>query len=162
MAKHAGGAKRLLTVEEIAAALHKHKGLKTHAARELGVTYQTIQNYFKRYPDELEEALKAARVDLGDTLENRLYQIALADPPTRESITALIFVAKTHPVLRERGFTQRPQVEINNVVNNNPALNEKITELLETLKSIGIPEDQYELFFTRAVEAAKAKQDAKS
>lgn len=39
------------TVVQIAEALRKNGGFKTYAAKSLGCTYQTIVNYFNRYPE---------------------------------------------------------------------------------------------------------------
>ena len=102
---------------EVAQALVDAQGMVTTAARRLGCTRKTIYNYINNYPT-VAEALQDARANLGDRIETTLLHEALGvrDKATGEytrdpNITALIFLAKTHPAMRERGYAEKQQIE---------------------------------------------------
>ena len=98
------------TAEQVASALTEAQGMVTHAARRLGCTRKTVYNYIDRYVT-VQEALADARESLGDRIEATLLSEAFGNPKDSKdpNITALIFLAKTHPAMRKRGYTERTE-----------------------------------------------------
>lgn len=92
------------TKEQIAEALHQTKGLIGMSARRLGVTTQTIHNYFKKYP-ELKEIRNEARCTLIDSAE-----LALESAVLDKQGWAVCFVLKT--LGRDRGYAERITIDI--------------------------------------------------
>jgi len=101
---------------EMINALVKARGMKTVAAKNLGCAYNTVQRYINKHPT-VAAALEETKNELGDSIESTLLSEALGqkkrDPITgltlsewekEPNITALIFLAKTHPAMRERGY----------------------------------------------------------
>jgi hypothetical protein len=103
------------TAEEVANAILAAQGMITHAARKLGCTRKTVYNYIDRYVT-VAEAVEDSRAKLGDQIETTLLTEALGKRNdkgeyTKEpNITALIFLAKTHPAMKERGYSQRTEL----------------------------------------------------
>lgn len=103
------------TAQQMIDALTKAKGMKTVAARLLGCDYKTVVRYIENYAT-VKQALDDSKESLGDSIETTLLAEALGIRDdngkwTREpNITALIFLAKTHPVMRERGYAERREV----------------------------------------------------
>lgn len=104
------------TAQQMIDALIATRGMKTVAAKRLGCAYNTVVRYINKYPT-VKAALDETKEELGDSIESTLLAEALGqkkiDPATgrplkeweREpNITALIFLAKTHPSMRERGY----------------------------------------------------------
>lgn len=104
------------TAEQVADAITQANGMVTHAARVLGCTRKTIYNYLERYVT-VRDALEDCRENAGDRIESTLYAIAVGRP-TRDgkswevepNVSALIFLAKTHPAMRKRGYAERTEV----------------------------------------------------
>lgn len=106
------------TAEQVITAIRKHNGMLTRAADYLQCTYNTIRRYIDNMPS-VKEAYQDARYRMADSIESTLLTEALGkfkvDPNTgrasneyeREpNVTALIFLAKTHPAMRERGYSE--------------------------------------------------------
>ena len=108
-------ARQRYTAEQVANALTAAQGMKTVAARNLGCTYQTVQNYIERYAT-VRQALDEALERLGDKIESTLLSRAFGKydddgneimPP---STAELIFLAKTHPAMKRRGYSERHEL----------------------------------------------------
>lgn len=109
-------------VDDVAKALIASRGMVSHAARALGCTRATVYNYINKHPT-VKAALDDARASLGDRIESTLLYEAmgvqekdakgeLTGRYTREpNISALIFLAKTHPAMRQRGYAEKQHVE---------------------------------------------------
>jgi hypothetical protein len=65
--------KAAYTKKQIIEALENTAGFKTYAAKNLGCSYQTILNYFERYPD-LEDTLTHIRERKLDLAEHQLVK----------------------------------------------------------------------------------------
>lgn len=96
-------------------ALTEAKGMKTVAARKVGCSYTTIQRYIDDYPT-VKQAWLDAQETMADQVELTLYNQALGTRDEKgeykqyPNITALIFLAKTHPALRKRGYAERQEI----------------------------------------------------
>jgi|OM-RGC.v1.025420069 hypothetical protein len=109
--------KEQYTAEQMITAIREANGMLTVAARRVGCTYNTIRRYVDNYPT-VKQALDDTKQNLGDRIESTLLSQALGirDSNTGEytqepNVTALIFLVKTHPVMRARGYTERVQQE---------------------------------------------------
>lgn len=108
--------KEQYTPQQIAEALKQAKGMKTIAARNLGCDYKTIVRYIDKYAT-VKQALGESQEQLGDSIETTLLSEALGKRNRENTkwerepnVTALIFLAKTHPVMRERGYSEKYSV----------------------------------------------------
>jgi hypothetical protein len=107
------------TNEAIAQALRESRGMPTIAARKLGCSYQTIRRAIKD-TQYVAEVCDEAREQLADTAESTLALMAFGKRDRKKpdrweiepNITALIFLCKTHPALRARGYTERHEHEV--------------------------------------------------
>jgi hypothetical protein len=101
--------KEAYTKEQMMEALRAAKGMKTIAARRLGCEYRTVQRYIDKYAC-VREVLEESKQGMGDNIESTLLNQALgvrAEDGTwkqEPNTSALIFIAKTHPAMRERGY----------------------------------------------------------
>jgi len=109
------------TASQMAEALIASRGMVTQTAKQLGCDRKTVNNYIKKYPS-VAQALEDSRAVLGDRIETTLLHEALGvqniDPRTQlpdgtykrePNMTALIFLAKTHPSMRERGYFEKQE-----------------------------------------------------
>lgn len=94
--------KRELRKAKIIEAIRETKGLLTLAARKAGVTYWTLWDYGKRYP-EVREAIDEAKESVLDFAEGKLYEQIKAG-----NIAAIIFFLKTKG--KGRGFIERSEI----------------------------------------------------
>lgn len=94
--------RELMSVETIKEAMKQAHGLVNQTANILGVSRQTVNKYFKRYPELIEYKTELVN-DLGDVAENILYEKAILERDT----TSLIFLLKTK--FRDRGYWQGVQ-----------------------------------------------------
>jgi hypothetical protein len=108
--------KELYTAEQMINALIKANGMKTIAARNLGCEYNTVVRYINKY-STVAKALELSQQNTGDNIESTLLEMALGrrgeDGETwkhEPNISALIFLAKVHPTMRERGYVERQEV----------------------------------------------------
>lgn len=105
------------TTQQVIDALTASRGMKTIAARRLGCVYNTIQRYIDTYPT-VKAALKETRESMGDSIESTLLATALGERnnnggwKTEPNVSALIFLAKTHPAMRERGYGELHNVNV--------------------------------------------------
>jgi hypothetical protein len=110
------GRKEKFTKEQMVEALIAKKGMKTIAARYLGCDLNTVTRYIDKYAC-VREALETAKQSMGDNIESTLLNQALGERKedgtwkTAPNIPALIFISKTHPSMRERGYGERKIVE---------------------------------------------------
>lgn len=104
--------KEKYTAQQIIDALIQARGMKTVAARNLGCDYNTIVRYINTYAT-VKQALDETLESLGDNVESTLLAKALGrrdakgdwiEPP---DTACLIFLAKTHPSMRRRGYAER-------------------------------------------------------
>lgn len=105
-----------LTAEETIAALKETRGMITYAARRLGVAYNTIRRMIDTYPT-VKAAYDEFQEQIADDIELTSLSMALgkksADGKSWEqepNVTLLIFLSKTHPALRKRGYAERQEV----------------------------------------------------
>lgn len=107
--------KNQYTAAQMIEALQKSNGMITYAADYLGCAYNTVRRYIDNYPT-VKEAFEDSKTRMGDRVESTLYTIAVGKP-TRDgkgweiepNVTALIFLAKTHPAMRQRGYAERKE-----------------------------------------------------
>lgn len=99
--------------EQIESALRQANGMKTIAAKILGCDYKTIANRIKKN-QHMRSVVNELEENLGDNIESTLLRMALGvlndDKKTYKeepNITALIFLSKTHKVMRQRGYAER-------------------------------------------------------
>ncbi len=90
------------SAEEVIEAIRNNHGLLAAAARELGVTRQTVYNYVKRYPT-IARAVEESRETILDMAEGQLYKAV-----KNGSVPAMMFLLKT--VGRNRGYVERQEV----------------------------------------------------
>ena len=90
------------TVEQMVAAIHGSKGIKTVVAQRLGCDWDTVTNYCKRYVT-VAKALQMEREALVDLAEGKLTQ-AVSDGEW----PAISFVLRT--LGKERGWVERQEV----------------------------------------------------
>ncbi len=69
-------AKRKFTVKQVAQALVKAGGYKTHAAKALGCTYQTVLNYIENNPelDDVLDAIVEENKDIAEFVVNGMLR----------------------------------------------------------------------------------------
>jgi len=91
-----------VTVEQVIEAIRKSHGLLATAARDLGVTRQTVYNYVKRYR-RVAHAVDEARDSILDMAEGQLFSAV-----QKGSIPAMMFLLKT--VGRTRGYVDRQEI----------------------------------------------------
>lgn len=91
------------TLKEVAIALRCADGMQTHAAKYLGCTYRTLQNYMNRWP-ELRNVVFEAKEKTLDLSENKLFQSV-----RKGNIQAIMFHLKTQG--KERGYVERAEDE---------------------------------------------------
>jgi hypothetical protein len=112
----ARGGKEKFTKEQMVDALIAAKGMKTIAARRLGCDFNTVTRYIDKYAC-VREALETAKQSMGDNIESTLLNQALGtrneDGTWKQepNTSALIFIAKTHPAMRERGYGEVHKME---------------------------------------------------
>jgi len=100
------------TAAQVAQAIVDADGIVTHAAKRLGCTRKTVYRYIEKYVT-VQDALRDSRSVVADKIESTLLSEALGSrldngQYEREPNTAaLIFVAKTHPAMRARGYASR-------------------------------------------------------
>ena len=116
--------KRKYTAQQMIDALTAAKGMKTVAARRLGCAYNTVVSYINEYAT-VQDALDEAKQSMGDSIESTLLNQALGERTedgkwkVEPNISALIFIAKTHPAMRERGYGELHKHELDGNVNLN-------------------------------------------
>jgi hypothetical protein len=91
------------TVEEVIRAVRAAHGLKAPTARVLGVAYNTIVRYERKYPT-VAQAIREEREKFKDFLEHA-FQLRVE----RGDTTAIIFGLKT--LCKDRGYVERVEVE---------------------------------------------------
>lgn len=96
------GAERF-TVGQVADALRETRGMKGPAARRLGCTWQTIDNYAKRHPT-IATVIAEERQSMTDVAELSLYRAV-----QNGEAWAVCFYLKTQG--KGRGYVERAQVE---------------------------------------------------
>ena len=100
-------AKQKYTPKQIQEAITLSSGFLTQAAKNLGCTYQTINNYLTRFP-ELKETIIFEREKVLDFAESQLIlKIKEGD------LTAIIFYLKTQG--KQRGYSEKHIVESRNL-----------------------------------------------
>ena len=110
--------KRKYTAQQMIDALTAAKGMKTVAARRLGCAYNTVVSYINEY-STVKDALDEAKQSMGDSIESTLLNQALGERngdgtwKVEPNISALIFIAKTHPAMRERGYGELHKHDVN-------------------------------------------------
>lgn len=97
------------TAAQLITAIEESQGMISHVARRLGCTRKTVYKYIDEYTT-VAEAVKDARAVLGDRIETTLLSEALGTKDKDPNISALIFLAKTHPAMRERGYAERKEI----------------------------------------------------
>jgi hypothetical protein len=104
------------TVDQMIAAIKANSGMITHVADSLGCSYNTVRNYMAKHPT-VKQAMDDAKTRMADRIETTLYTIAVGKPTKdgkaweqEPNVTALIFLAKTHPAMRERGYAERTEL----------------------------------------------------
>ena len=88
--------------EQIIEALKTAKGLKSHAAKALGCSRNTIDKYIKDYPTVATAYAEVNEKTIDDVESKLLNQI------DDENITAIIFYLKTKA--KHRGYIERQEV----------------------------------------------------
>lgn len=91
------------TAKEVAIALRCADGMQTHAAKYLGCTYRTLQNYMNRWP-ELRNVIFEAKEKTLDISEDKLFRSV-----RKGNIQAIMFHLKTQG--KERGYVERAEDE---------------------------------------------------
>lgn len=104
------------TAQQVIDAIKATRGMITYTAKYLDCAPNTVRNYIKKYKT-VAEAMDESKEYLADNIETTLYDIAVGkrDKQTGEfttdpNVTALIFLAKTHPALRKRGYAERTEI----------------------------------------------------
>jgi len=100
---------------EVAAAIRKNNGMLAAAARELGVSRQTVYNYIEKYVT-VREARDEARDSLLDMTEGKLFAAIQGG-----NVTAIMFALKT--IGKERGYVERQQHELSGTIQNTVTVN---------------------------------------
>lgn len=100
-------------VEDFIQPLRKANGMRTIAAKLIGCDYKTLVSWVKKSPT-LQDLEAELRGGLGDQIESTLLAVALGQQSDDKkswtiepNVTALIFLAKTHPAMRDRGYVER-------------------------------------------------------
>jgi hypothetical protein len=92
-----------VTAAQCAAALKKHKGFITQAAKSLGISRTHLHTLINKHPT-IREALDDAREEMKDFAESKLYQ------GINNGNTALIiFYLKTQA--KGRGYIERQEID---------------------------------------------------
>ena len=101
------------TAKQVIEAITKAQGMPARAAQLLGCSPSTVYRHIQKSPS-VREAFEDARHHIADRIEGTLLNQALGrrDPDSGgwaqvPNITALIFLAKTHPAMRERGYGEK-------------------------------------------------------
>ncbi len=109
--------KEQYSAKQMITALRASRGMITVAARRVGCSYNTMRRYIDKYAT-VKQAFDEIKQSLGDDIETTLLSQAMGvrDRETgayiqEPNVTALIFLAKTHPVLRERGYGEKQHIE---------------------------------------------------
>ncbi len=92
------------TVAQVIAALRETKGMKGPAARRLGCTWNTVNNYSKRHPT-VAAVIAEERESMTDTAE-----LSLARAVTNGEGWAVCFYLKTQG--KGRGYVERQDLDI--------------------------------------------------
>ncbi len=110
--------KEKFTAQQIADALIATNGMRTMAARQLNCDYNTVVRYIKKYK-VCQDAENLSKQRMGDRVESTLLAMALGvrsdDGKKWEqepNIASLIFLAKVHPTMRERGYTEKKEIQV--------------------------------------------------
>jgi NADH:ubiquinone oxidoreductase subunit E len=90
------------TAEQVIDSIRKNHGILAAAARDLGVTRNTVYRYVKNYPT-VEAALEDERQIWIDMAESELIKAV-----KKGNITAIMFFLKT--VGRNRGYVERQEI----------------------------------------------------
>lgn len=88
------------TPAEIMDAYTKCKGFKSMAAKRLGCTCTTLQNYEKKYPEIREHWVNEVKAQRDDYAEGQLFALMEEKNPA-----AIIFYHKTQ--MKDRGYTEQ-------------------------------------------------------
>ncbi len=128
------------TAEQVIEAINKTRGMITYTAEYLDCAPNTVRRYIEKYVT-VANAMDEAKERLADNVENTLYDVAIGkrnkdgsfsvDP----NVTALIFLAKTHPALRKRGYMEANRTEIANA-------DDKPFEVKTTIDIAGMSDDE--------------------
>jgi hypothetical protein len=94
-----GRHRKIKDMEEVAKAIKECHGGKYAAARKLGITFQTLQNYCNQDPS-LNDVVKEAKGHMLDTVEHQLFEKAMAGEPW-----AICFTLKT--IGKQRNYSER-------------------------------------------------------
>lgn len=103
------------TAEQMINAIKTTRGMITYTADYLGCSYNTVRRYIGKYTT-VKEAFEDAKDRIADNVENTLYDVAVGKRrkdgtfETEPNVSALIFLAKTHPAMRSRGYAERTEV----------------------------------------------------
>lgn len=89
------------TAEQVIAALRAARGLASVAARTLGCSRQTVQNYIERHPT-VRAAQHDAREEIIDLAEGRFYEAI-----NRGESWAVMAALRT--IGKDRGYTERTE-----------------------------------------------------
>ena len=103
MGKNGNGRNGRYTAAEVAEALTEAKGFTTHAARRLGCTARTVQNYMKRH-----STVRQARDEAKESLKDHT-EIKLVEAINEGNMTAIIFFLKTQA--KDRGYVERQEIK---------------------------------------------------
>lgn len=95
-------AKERYTTEEVIAAIREAKGIKMTAARALGCTWWTVNNYCKRHPT-VQRAYQETREELVDLAESKLR-----NKVDRGAWPAIKWVLAT--LGKDRGWVERKEL----------------------------------------------------
>ena len=93
---------RLETKERIIAAVRDNHGLMKSAADKAGVSYQTVCNYAKDFP-EVKQAIEEAKEGNLDHVEGKLFEAI-----DKGNIAAICFYLKTQG--KGRGYIERQEI----------------------------------------------------
>jgi len=118
-------ARRKYTVKQVAAALEKAGGYKTHAAKHLGCSYQTVLNYMEWYPqlNDVLDAIVEANKDVAEYVVQGIMRRAAQklqhpkacktcgaggiDPTRTEADVALKYLRYKG---QDRGYVERSEI----------------------------------------------------
>lgn len=95
-------AEERFTPEQLIEALHEHHGVKIRAAKALGCSRMTVENYVKRY-DDVRDAVLDAREGMKDIAEDSLHKKV-----EEGEAWAVCFYLKTQA--KDRGYVERQEV----------------------------------------------------
>jgi len=89
-----------LTPKEIMDAYSKSMGFKSMAAKKLGCSTTTLQNYEKKYPEIKEYWINEVKEQRDDNVEGQLFKAI-----NEGNMTGIIFYMKTQ--MKHRGYTEQ-------------------------------------------------------